>query len=165
MKLGKVIFLDIDGVLALTQQWGKDVYTPCGVMAYRFSPHCVSIFNEILEETGAEIILTSDWKLFYDLHTMKCLFRWNEVSKGPVGFTADIYVEPKKLSENIKPRKRANEILDWLSRNQVDRYVVIDDLPLEAWFTPETFVRCKYEREGISQAGLKEQIIKLINND
>jgi len=162
MRLEKVIFLDIDGVLAPIQQWPKEVYTPCGVEVYPFSTQCVGVFNEILNETDAEIILTSDWKLFYDLHTMKCLFRWNDVSKGPVGFTPDIHVGSKKMSEDIRPRKRANEILVWLNGNQVDRYVVIDDLPLEAWFTSDTFVRCKYDREGIGQEGLKERIIQLL---
>lgn len=160
----KIIFLDIDGVLALADQWGKDVYTPCGVDAYPFSTKCVDIFNEILNETGAEIVLTSDWKLFYDLHAMKCLFRWNEVAKGPFTFTQDIHVDRLKLSEDVKPRKRAVEILEWIKNNQVDRYVVIDDLPLENWFTEDIFVRCLYTK-GISEEGLKERIIKCLNDE
>jgi hypothetical protein len=159
----KVLILDIDGVLALEAQWGKDKYTPCGVESYHFSDYCVKILNQILQETEAEIILSSDWKLFYDLPALKCLFRHFGVNGAPVALTPNLEIEKKKMSEVIGARKRAEEIKSWLGHNEEVKFVIVDDLPLEEWFDESVFVRCKYSREGIGQTGIKEKIINILN--
>ena len=56
----KVIFLDIDGVLATTSCYGKGKNNKWG--AYMFDQKAVVYLNFILSETGAEIILSSDWR-------------------------------------------------------------------------------------------------------
>lgn len=55
----KVIFLDIDGVLN-TKYWEnmkvRDQY------GHTFDPNSVANLARIIEETGAEIVISSSWK-------------------------------------------------------------------------------------------------------
>lgn len=72
----KVIFLDHDGVICLEPQWGgrfdkqdkvgrkmsQDVRSlPVSARFDDFDKEAVEVLNSILEETGAEIVVSSDW--------------------------------------------------------------------------------------------------------
>ena len=77
----KVLMLDNDGVICLSNNWGgrkkkwskyrsanpdsskelKDA--PVEYRFDDFDKKAIKILNEILEETGAEIVVSSDWKL------------------------------------------------------------------------------------------------------
>ena len=76
----KVIFLDNDGVICLASNWGsrykkrKQTYTEDNPMSmdveppveYRFDDFdtkAIKVLNDILTETRAEIVVSSDWKL------------------------------------------------------------------------------------------------------
>ena len=76
----KVIFLDNDGVICLSNNWGgRDKKwakyrsanpetskvlreAPVSVRFDNFDTKAVRMLNQILEETGAEIVVSSDWK-------------------------------------------------------------------------------------------------------
>ena len=73
----KVIFLDNDGVICLSTEWGgrhKKQQKAGRKMSqsvnsldveYRFdnfNKKAIAILNAIIEETGAEIVVSSDWK-------------------------------------------------------------------------------------------------------
>lgn len=61
----KIIFLDIDGVLN-TKDWHcrmtKD--TPRDEFGYAFDPVAVANLAHIIDETGADIIISSSWKFY-----------------------------------------------------------------------------------------------------
>jgi hypothetical protein len=91
----KTIFLDIDGVLATNKQfsrnrekfkhnykWAEEYDVP-----YPYDEGCVKILNEIVESTGAQIVLSSDWKLHYNLGTMGKIFEANGIKTNPVDTT------------------------------------------------------------------------------
>ena len=74
----KVIFLDHDGVICLSTEWGgrfkkqkkwggrklsmTNGEVPLEFRFDNFNKKAVKVLNEILEETGAEIVVSSDWK-------------------------------------------------------------------------------------------------------
>ena len=73
----KVIFLDHDGVICLSTEWGgrfkkqqkagrklsQSIESlPVESRFDNFNKKAINILNEILEETGAEIVVSSDWK-------------------------------------------------------------------------------------------------------
>ena len=74
----KVIFLDHDGVICLHDNWGTRLKKqkewgkrrlsmgPLEIpLEYRFDnfdKKAVEVLNSILEKTGAEIVVSSDWK-------------------------------------------------------------------------------------------------------
>jgi hypothetical protein len=162
----KIIFLDIDGVMSTAQCWGKGSDNEWG--AYMFDPKCVKVLNEILKETDADIILSSDWKHHYTLHEMKCIFTHNKVIKGPVGFTPALPTNGMDLEGG-----RVNEIKLWIKNNawkNDTKWVAIDDMNMSETFdvNGETtggltnFVHCKRVMEGLKQLGLKDKVINFL---
>ena len=61
--MSKIVFLDIDGVLN-TGWWytQMDRNTPKDKYGYAFDPKSVANLKRILDETGAEIVISSSWK-------------------------------------------------------------------------------------------------------
>lgn len=171
----KIFFLDVDGVITTSQCWGKGTNNKWG--SYMFDSKCVAVLNFILKETGAEIILSSDWKSHYTLFEMNEIFTHNGVIKGPIGFTPSL----KTYTSNNLEGGRCDEILGWLnhhSKKGVDerglydiKWVAVDDLDLSEKFGDisgnyitglKNFVHCPRHREGIKQTGIKEKILKLL---
>lgn len=169
MKKTKVIFLDIDGVLATHKQfmqnrkkfqqknsWAHDNNVP-----YPFDDKCVKILNDILDQTDAEIVLTSDWKLHWDLIRLHEIFQNNKVKKSPRMVTKNNPVSFSNLSKN-----RANEIDEFLDHFNYVNYVIIDDLDVGKYLKKgdKRFIQTK-DNEGIKKLGTKEKIIKILLDD
>jgi hypothetical protein len=165
----KVIFLDIDGVIATNKQffmnskkfrdkndWAKELR-----VGYPFDKGCVKILNEILTETGAEIILSSDWKMGRSLEDLDIIFKQNGVIKSPIDITPNEWVSMSNTTKN-----RACQIESYLMNNKVDKYVVIDDLPVGEFMKltedDDKFVLTN-DREGIKQLGIKNKILNILN--
>ena len=77
----KVIFLDIDGVLN-TGRWHAQMggNIPRDKYGYTFDPNAVANLKKILDETGAEIVISSSWKSFgfselEDMWEVRCIQR------------------------------------------------------------------------------------------
>ena len=170
----KAIFLDNDGVMCLSTEWGgrdkkikkwkmknpdsagyvNDMSIPAHVRMDNFNAKAVKVLNEILEATGAEIVVSSDWKLHCTLTQLQEMFLMYGVSKAPIGTTPNHVLKSMDELEST----RVAEIKDWLSQNpQVEKWVAIDDLDLSAL---DSFVHTKRIKEGIKQCGIKEQILK-----
>jgi hypothetical protein len=137
----KTIFLDIDGVLVLEDAEEYDDNPP------PFDKDCVRIFNEILQETNAVIVLSSDWRMVWDLKRLDSIFKFNGVIKSPLDVTSDL-------------NSRRKEIPDYVQRKAVSDFVILDDMKLEIF--PGNFVQCNM-KEGLKQAGIKEQILSIFN--
>lgn len=154
----KIIFLDIDGVIATTSCYGvarKNKWN-----SYKFDEKCVAVLNFILQETGAEIILSSDWRKQHTLQEMREIFAHNFVMKGPIGFTPSDNLYDVDLEGG-----RTKEIKMWLKHNAWKndiKWVAIDDLDMSEGLG-ENFVLCKNEHEGIKRKGVKEKIIEILN--
>ena len=60
----KVIFLDIDGVLNYTK-WYTDERNPGNLHGQEgdLDPLCVDRIIRICEETGAKVVISSDWRI------------------------------------------------------------------------------------------------------
>ena len=114
----KVLFLDIDGVLNTDRQhWHCQMngITPVDEFGYEFDHKAVDNLATILEETGAEIVISSSWK-FLGLQTLQKMW---EDRKLP-GTILDITPDGKS---------KGWEIDEWLMEceSQVNRYAIIDD--------------------------------------
>lgn len=155
----KILLLDIDGVICTTSCYGKGKDNKWD--SYMFDPKCVSTLNLIIQETGAEIILTSDWRLTYTLQEMREIFCHNNVIKFPIGFTPSC----KTYTGTNLAGGRVDEILLWIKihawKNDI-QWCAVDDLNMSEGLFPN-FVHCPRENEGIKQCGIKEQIIKILN--
>lgn len=169
MKKTKIIFLDIDGVLATDKQFmqnrkefqEKNSWAYENNVPYPFDNKCVKILNDILDETDAEIVLTSDWKLHWDLIRLHEIFSNNKVKKSPRMMTKNIPHSFGNLTKN-----RANEIDEFLDHFNFVNYVIIDDLDVGMYLKngSKRFIKTQ-DREGIKKVGTKEKIIKILSDD
>lgn len=117
----KIIFLDFDGVLNYTEfldnlphrsfaeaqsiEW----WTEC------LDPSRVQLVNEIIEKTGAQIVVSSSWRHGHQPIGLQAFLEH-------VGFAYKIIdVTPRGWGD------RRDEILQWLQKNGADRFVILDD--------------------------------------
>ena len=176
----KVIFLDHDGVICLSNNWGSrfkkqtKVRTkltqsvkelPVDARFDNFDKKAIKVLNEILEQTGAEIVVSSDWRFDCTLTEMKDFYDIFGVVKGPIDYTPTLEIEDfKYLEANGKKGfedERAIEIKKWLALHpEVTHWVAVDDLNMSADLT--NFVHTKRQNEGIKQAGIKEKIMSYL---
>lgn len=165
----KVIFLDIDGVIALEEQfmrnrlkfwkkheWAKELGVP-----YPFDEKCVNLLNEIVEETDAEIVITSDWRHHWDLTLMAEIFTRNGIKKMPRSMTKNLPVSMSWLEKN-----RVNEIEAFINHFDLKQFVILDDLNLGECMKvkemADRFIRTK-DTQGLKETGIKQKIINTLN--
>lgn len=114
----KVLFLDIDGVLNTDRQhWHCQMngITPVDEFGYEFVPKAVNNLTTILEETDAEIVISSSWK-FLGLQTLQKMWKDRNLPSTILDITPD-------------GKSKGSEIDEWLMEceSQVNRYAIIDD--------------------------------------
>ena len=184
----KILFLDNDGVVCLSTEWGgrakkKMKYLkefpgienlPAYVKMDNFNDKAVKTLNLILEQTGAEIVVSSDWKLYCTLDELKEMFTKYGVIKEPIDTTPNITLQYDKnyyTAEELA-EYRVSEIKTWLKEHpEVTQWVAVDDLPLGETFGPisgnsngglSNFVLTPKSSQGIKQSGIKEKILKFL---
>ena len=122
----KIIFLDFDGVMdtaTYCYSLEKQGLSECDNKGRpKFDPECVRNLGFIIEKTGADIVVTSDWKY---IDSYKDLLNMWEERKLP-GFLTDV-------TPNIS-NHRGDDIDGWLKEcGQSCNYVIIDDLPKDCF--------------------------------
>jgi hypothetical protein len=191
----KVIFLDNDGVICLANNWGSrfkkrrehteksgalpDNEMPVKYRFDNFDRKAIEVLNAILEETGAEIVVSSDWQNFATLEELGDYYESQGIIKRPIGVTKEMgALEFDDLEEFPWLRQfdleqhRSLEILQWLKYHpEVTKWVAVDDLDMgmhapwgsdgKAWGLIK-FVHTPLSREGIKQSGVSEKIINFL---
>jgi hypothetical protein len=185
----KVIFLDHDGVICLSDNWGNrfkkqkkwggrklSMNTLSMPVEYRFDnfdEKAVKVLNEILEETGAEIVVSSDWKRWATVEEMGEYYESKGIIKKPIAFTDSILYDDYDDFpwHNIweLEQTRSLEISQYLGQNPViTHWVAIDDLNMslrdvddKSWGL-KNFVLTPEDKEGIKQTGIKEKVLEYL---
>lgn len=190
----KVIFLDNDGVICLDNNWGgrskkwakykklnpeatSDTLAPVDIRFDDFDKKAIKILNQILEETGAEIVVSSDWKLHANLEEIGEYYESQGILKKPIAFTKR-YIGCDKPDEFVWTRgmmyeqQRCIEIRQYLTDHpEITQWVCIDDLQLgerdiyhhtQPWGL-SNFVHTPKMSEGIKQSGIKEKVLEFLN--
>jgi len=147
----KIIFLDIDGVLANKKSWGLGKKHWHDDFSYPWDKECVRLFNEIIEKTDAEIVFSSSWRTGWNHRNglIKPLFDHNGVNRVPFDVT------PQKWSST-----RSEEISMWLKANEKPtQFIILDDDFISGF--SENFVQCDTEI-GITEE-IKNKSIEILN--
>jgi hypothetical protein len=192
----RCIFLDHDGVICLSNNWGGRTKkwskyrsenpesssdkrdAPVEVRFDDFDEKAVRILNKILEETGAEIVVSSDWKRWANVEEMGEYYESKGIIRKPIALTPDLgdctWENPERESWVWSPRwdlemSRVVEIRQYLyDHPEITHWVAIDDLHLgktdESWknWGLTNFVLTPRTNEGIKQSGIKEKVIKYL---
>ena len=130
----RVIFLDIDGVLN-TKWWytQMDRNTPKDKYGYAFDPNAVANLKKILDETGADIVISSSWKCM-GLSQLEEMWEERNLPGKIVGITPNSVSDELLLNADIDNIElfhiRGTEIREWLRKNskRVSHYVILDDM-------------------------------------
>jgi hypothetical protein len=179
----KVIFLDHDGVICLSDNWGgrfkKKGYdsnpeTPLDIRMDNFDKKAVKVLNSIIEQTGCEIVISSDWKKWGSLEQMKEMYLTRGI-KPPIGYTPslkDCTVHGNNFIWSPRwdlEQQRSIEIQQYLNDHpEITHWVAVDDLDMskndEGWkdWGLDNFVLTPRQYEGIKQSGVKDKILKFL---
>lgn len=118
----KLIFLDFDGVMDTayySHVLGKEGLPGSDEYGAVFDPNCVKNLKEIIDKTGAEIVVTSSWKTLMSYEDV--LNMWEQRSLP--GCVIDVTPSPSGC------RYRGDEIDAWLKECKEDcQYVIMDDI-------------------------------------
>jgi hypothetical protein len=189
----KVIFLDNDGVICLSSNWGTrhkkqkkwgnrklSMSTKSIPVEYRFDnfdKKAIQILNEILVGTDAEIVVSSDWRQHATLEELGEYYESQGILKKPIAFTPNLS-ECNNYDDTFPwmrqwdlEQTRSLEIKQYLLNHpEVTHWVAVDDLNMgkdEPWkdvWGLENFVLTPRGREGIKQSGIKDKILNYLDN-
>ena len=113
-----IIFLDIDGVIRTHNSdlnWSRELNQPIPTPFKRlFSKEAMENLNYLVTLTGAKVVITSTWRMYYTRDELQKLFRER-------GFVGQI------ISTTTVSDTRGEEIVQWLNEHRIDNFVVIDD--------------------------------------
>jgi len=191
----KVIFLDHDGVICLSTEWGgrhkkqkkwdgrklsmsmRDI--PLEYRFDNFNKKSIKVLNEIIEETGAEIVISSDWKLHGTLEELSNYYESQGIVKKPIALTTNlgqctwyndmVWVWSPRWDLEMT---RVIEIKQFLyDHPEITHWVAVDDLNMgkngEDWkdWGLDNFVLTPSSDQGIKQSGIKDKILKLLKGE
>jgi hypothetical protein len=97
------IFTDIDGVLNT-------------ISKNDWNPLSVQLYDELCEEFNLKPVITSTWRVKHSISELSRIFQYQGVQTDIYDFTPIITTEG-----------RGGEIENWLSDNQYDNYIILDD--------------------------------------
>ena len=159
----KVLFLDHYGVLSLSNQpvtrtelsmISRDELNDA-TLFNDFDKNAVNILNDIIDLTGAEIVVSSDWKRHATLDGMCEFYQKQGIKKMPLAYTDWLPGAPTYHEQ------RATEISTWLAQHpEITHWAAVDDLYMGTWLT--NFAWAKNVHLGIKDVTVKTQIINLI---
>lgn len=146
----KIVFLDVDGVLNSVDS--EDTFRE-GIIGLDYSG--IKLLKEIVDATGAEIVLISTWKL-----------AWHKDNKSRQDSVA-AYLDKRLAEEGLVimdktggyMAERGHGIIDWLSENPTDSWIVLDDEIFEDY--EECGIMPRLVKTSFYHGGLKESHVKL----
>ena len=114
----KIIFLDIDGVLNSYAYDRVRKYDEGNIDMTR-----LDILKDIVDKTGAYIVLTSSWRRHWEKDYLDCDYAGREISDSFYEKGMEIYDKTPELGY------RADEIRAWMEGKDIESFVIIDDMP------------------------------------
>jgi hypothetical protein len=112
----KIVFLDIDGVLNNTMYWHQ-------AKEQKETRHDIDVrnvleLNKLTDNSDVAVVISSTWRLSHTVDEIRNIL--NEYK-----FKGNIIDKTVRFREN--GIVRGNEIHEWVIRNDVTQYVILDD--------------------------------------
>lgn len=151
MKKEKIIFLDIDGVLKRVQDRGINATLVANV-------------KELVEKTGAKIVISSDWRYNGIDFIKKHL---SDIQEHIIDITPSFEIlNPTMNFDLYMPVPRGFEIREWINKYMtidhcVANYVIIDDSQDMLYTQKDNYVKV-LQNDGFDKKCL-EKAIEILN--
>ena len=140
----KIIFLDIDGVMNSEVDYllaeAKGDLETAHEEIHDISKRCISLLNDLIKDTGAEVVISSVWRYNHSVEGLQEIF-------NKKGFTGKIIGLTPVYKRNFS--LRGNEILGWIKDNKeylgvyhsdFESYVIFDDDSDMLYWQRENFI-------------------------
>lgn len=154
-----IMFLDFDGVLVVgghVRTYPNDDPDDFYMAAHRFHPGCVQQINRVLEETGASVVVSSNWRKDYSLDDIVRMLE----DRGFEGGEDVIGQTPILDPDNYV--RRGREIDAWMTEHgEPDRYVILDDDHRVGEYKSH-LVPTQINEGGLTE-GLADRAIEILN--
>ena len=105
----------------------------CDEYGYAFDPNAVANLKKILDETGADIVISSSWKCM-GLSQLEEMWEKRSLPGKIIGITPNSVSDELLLNADIDNMElfhiRGTEIREWLRKNskRISHYVILDDM-------------------------------------
>lgn len=151
----KVIFLDIDGVMN-SQKYDLEKGNDGGIM----DPTRLDLLKELIDETQAEVVLTSSWRHNWSFHEAACFGSGKRIFRELFAHGIRAYDKTPSLFSD-----RTQEIKAWLEDNpDAESFVILDDIPF-GWEDLEPYVvKTNYRIGRGLEAEHIEKAIQILNS-
>ena len=145
----KVIFLDFDGVL------NSDEYVRrCGHFGVILNPDKMELLKQLVEETGANIVLSTSWREHWNVTEEGCDAIGDQINQIFRRHKMYIY---DKVPHRTYGRKK--NIQSWLQEHpDVTSYAVLDDQFLDGEGIRNHFVKISNLRGGLNEEDVRRAI-------
>jgi hypothetical protein len=147
----KILFLDFDGVMncqSFIRSLEQPFNTTCD--SEIISPDAIIRLNKIIRETKAEVVVSSVWRKTKTAFMLQCMMLRH-------GFEGEIIDTTPNSAKGI----RGLEIQDWLDRNSVEAFVILDDSSDMAHLMPR-LIQTTFE-DGLQDCHV-EKAIEMLGN-
>ena len=131
---GKVIFIDVDGPLS----WGTWEEGKVKIMEgtsneftipYPWIQQDCDALSEIIKQTDARLVVSSDWKKHFGLIQLSMIFEHYGIGRWNVMDITTHFNPKKKMSSSLE-WDRACEIETWVKTFKPTNWISIDDMQL-----------------------------------
>jgi hypothetical protein len=128
----KIIFVDVDGPLAYGTWLDGRFLIDDIKMPYPWVKSECDALAEIIRRTGANVVISSDWKYHYSMVQLGKIFVHYGIPNIIIGITDG---NKSKMTTDLE-KDRAEQIMRWVEGNKdlIDTWVALDDLKLDGHF-------------------------------
>lgn len=137
----KIVFLDFDGVL------NSRNYIRAHGHGALIDPSRMVLLKQIIDATGAQIVLSTSWKAHWDADPGLCDHTGKQINRIFSQFGLSILSKTPSL-----PTRREREIIAWLDAHpEVSDFVVLDDELLDNRQLRGRFVKTVAYKDGLDE--------------
>ena len=158
----KVIFLDFDGCVTTEKT------------RYKLDPAKLELLKEILDKTGAKLVISSSWRKYTLEATKEYLSTVSHFVPFPFPFVDDIIGVTERLyikckDENYYSVPRGMEIDLWIRKwnkhneDKIENYIILDD-DLDMLISQQDHFIHTHWRTGLNKRDVKKAI-KILNGE
>lgn len=150
----KVIFLDVDGVLNSKETFANNKNN----FENQINNKLLNNLKYIIDETKAEVILSSTWRYYFHNHPVDC-FNRKLLENKLASIGVKIFDITPIYCKNCA--SRADEIKYWLNNTEeeIENFIVIDDNDDELSQFGEKFIHTSFEfglTKELAQEAIKQ---------
>lgn len=161
----KVLFLDIDGVLncMFPTPSPDHEWVDLDEWRYGFNPELVARLRFVMANTDCKIVVSSSWRHHSNYAPYQPSRNWRDVLAEKLRRTRDETFAGE--TSNDPKGRRGMEIREWLSKNEVDAWCVVDDetVDIEPYVDSENIVKTDMKC-GLTIEDAR-RIIKVLNKE